>query len=372
MDLSFTEEQQALRELARKILEAEVTPGRLREAEAGPEWFDRALWSELGKAGLLGVCVPEEQGGSGGGVIEACILLEEVGRTVAPIPAWPTLVLGALPLAMFGSNDQRRDLLPGVAAGETVLTAALTQPREDDPAPAPVDAGREGSAWRLAGTVSMVPAAHLATRVLVPARTAAGEKGIFLVDPTADGVMLTRQETTTGEPRFEIGFDGVPVGEAAVLVEPRSDAAPVQRTLELATVGLCAIAVGLVERALELTAEYTTGREQFGRPLAAFQAVQQRAADAYIDVQAMRWTMWEAAWRLSEGLPAAEHVAVAKFWAAEGGQRVLASAQHLHGGIGVDVEYPLYRYTRWAKLVELTLGGSGPQLARLGAEMRDG
>ena len=370
MDLSFSEEQRALRDLVRKILEAEVTPGRLREVEAGPEWFDRALWSELGRAGLLGICVPEEHGGSGGGVLEACILLEEIGRTVAPIPAWPTLVLGALPVAQFGTDDQWRRLLPGVSAGDAVLTAALAEPREDDPAPVLVEAERDGSSWLLTGSVPMVPAAHVAARILVPARTAAGEAGIFLADPSADDVSTVRQETTTGEPRFELTLAGTSVDGSDLLVEPGADDAAVRWLVERATVGLCATAVGLAERALEMTAEYTTGREQFGRPLASFQAVQQRAADAYIDVQAMRWTMWEAAWRLSEGLPAAEHVAVAKFWAAEGGQRVLAAAQHLHGGIGVDVEYPLYRYTRWAKLTELTLGGAGRHLARLGTELR--
>ena len=370
MDLSFTEEQQSLRDLARKILETEVTPGRLREVEAGPEWFDRSLWSELGRSGLLGIGIPEELGGSGGGLLEACILLEEVGRTVAPIPAWPALVLGALPVATFGTDEQRRALLPAASSGETVLTAALAEPREDDPAPVLVEARSEASSWILDGTVPMVPAAHVAATILVPVRTPAGDTSIFLVDPNGGGVSLARQETTTGEPRFELTL--TETAPAGILVEPGRDDASVRWLVERGTVGLCAIAVGLAERALELTAEYTAGREQFGRPLASFQAVQQRAADAYIDVQAMRWTTWEAAWRLSEGLPAAQEVAVAKFWAAEGGQRVLAAAQHLHGGVGVDVEYPLYRYTRWSKLVELTLGGAHRQLARLGAELRGG
>ncbi|MGH2662306.1 MAG: acyl-CoA dehydrogenase family protein [Actinomycetota bacterium] len=369
MDLSFTEEQEALRDLARKILEAEVTPARLREVEAGPERFDRALWAELARAGLLGITVPQEHDGSGGGILEACLLLEEVGRTVAPVPVWPALVLGALPVVAFGTDEQRGRLLPGVARGDVILTSALAEPEEEDPAPVLVSASRDGSSWLLDGTVSMVPAAHVAAGVLVPARTAEGHTGIFLVDPGGSGVSLVRQEATGGEPRFELTLSGAD-GES--LAAPGTDPAAATWISERATVGLCALQVGLAERALHLTAEYTTGREQFGRPLASFQAVQQRAADSYIDVEAMRWTMWEAAWRLSEGLPAAEHVAVAKFWAAEAGQRVLAAAQHLHGGIGVDVEYPLYRYTRWSKLVELTLGGANRHLARLGAEMRKG
>lgn len=369
MDMSFTEEQVAIRELAGKILETEVTAARLRDAEADPAWFDRALWSELAKADLLGIGIPEEQGGSGGGIVEACVLLEQVGRAVAPVPVWPTLILGALPLARFGTEEQRREFLPGVLEGEVILTAALAEPEEDDAAPALLRAERDGGSWLLTGSHAMVPAAHLAARILVPAKTRGGEVGLFLVDPADDGVSATRQETTTGEPRFELTLDAA---GASVLVEPAPDAEAVRWVADVATVGLCAIQLGVAERALEITASYTSEREQFGRPLATFQAVQQRLGDAYIDVLAMRWTTWEAAWRLAQGLPAAEHVAVAKFWAAEGGQRVLASAQHLHGGIGVDVEYPLYRYTRWAKLGELTLGGAGRHLARLGAEIRGG
>ena len=372
MDMSFTEEQVAIRELAGKILETEVTGARLREVESGTEWFDRALWSELAKTDLLGIGIPEEHGGSGGGIVEVCVLLEEVGKAVAPVPVWSALVLGALPLARFGTEEQQRELLPGVVAGEVILTAALAEPEEDDAAPVLFRAERDGNSWLLTGSHAMVPAVHLASRILVPATTRGDEVGLFLVDPAAEGASATRQETTTDEPRFELTLDAARVSDASVLVAPTANTEAVRWVTDVATVGLCAIQLGVAQRSLEITASYTSEREQFGRPLGTFQAVQQRLADAYIDVQALRWTTWEAAWRLAQGLPVAEHVAVAKFWAAEGGQRVLASAQHLHGGIGVDVEYPLYRYTRWAKLGELTLGGAGRHLARLGAEIRVG
>jgi alkylation response protein AidB-like acyl-CoA dehydrogenase len=131
-------------------------------------------------------------------------------------------------------------------------------------------------------------------------------------------------------------------------------------------VALCALGVGVAERALELTAAYTSERKQFDKPLGSFQAVQQRAADAYVDVEAMRVTMWQAAWRISEGLEAEREVRIAKFWAAEGGQRVVSSAQHLHGGMGADIDYPLHRYTLWSKWIELAFGGATPTLARMG------
>jgi 3-oxocholest-4-en-26-oyl-CoA dehydrogenase beta subunit len=369
MDLAFTEEQEAVRELARDILHGHATQDRLKEVEAGPDRVDRALWAELARANLLGAGIPEDRGGIGGGVIELCLLLEQAGATVAPVPLWETLALGALPLACFGSTDSHRTLLAKVIAGDAFMTAGLAEPDSDDPRHPATIATWEGDAWRLQGTKTSVPAAHIADRVLVPATANGGGVGLFLLDPRAGGVDAERQIVTSGEIAMMLVLDGAAVPEDDVLVEPGSDPDAIAWLHDRALAGLCALQVGLAERALRLTADYLSGREQFGRPLAKFQAVQQRAADCYIDVEAMRWTLWEAAWRLDEGLPASQEVAVAKFWAAEGGHRVLAAAQHLHGGVGVDVEYPLHRYTLRAKQVELTLGGANRQLARLGAAM---
>jgi 3-oxocholest-4-en-26-oyl-CoA dehydrogenase beta subunit len=368
MDLAFDEHQKALAELARDIFAGHVTTDRLKEVEAGPERFDRALWDELARANLLGVGISEEHGGIGGGIIEACFLLEQAAATVAPVPLWPTLVLGALPVARFGSADVRSSILPLVASGRAILTAALTEPGADDPADPRTQASWEGDAWRLEGVKTAVPAAHLAHRVLVPARTSEGV-GVFLLDPRAGGVDAQAQRATNDDILTFMELDGAAVPEAEVLVEPGTDAGALPWMIDVALTGICAMQVGLSEHALKLTAEYLSTREQFGRPLAKFQAVQQRAADCYIDVEAMRWTTWQAAWRISESLPAGEEVEIAKFWSCEGGHRVHAAAQHLHGGIGVDVEYPLLRYTLASKQLEMTLGGATRHLARLGERM---
>ncbi len=369
MDLAFTEEQEAVRGLAREIFSGHVTGDRLKEVEAGPERVDRALWAELARANLLGAGIPENKGGIGGGLIELCLLLEQAGASVAPVPLWETLVLGAQPLARFGSTAQRTTLLARVIGGDAFMTAALAEPNADDPRRPTTSAVWEGDAWRLQGRKTSVPAAHLADRVVVPAVANGGGPGLFLLDPGAGGVDAHPQRVTSGELAALLELDGAAVPEDDVLVEPGSEPEAIAWLHDRALVGLCALQVGLAERALAITAEYLSGREQFGRPLAKFQAVQQRVADCYIDVEAMRWTLWEAAWHLDEGLPASQEVAVAKFWAAEGGHRVLAACQHLHGGIGVDVEYPLHRYTLRGKQVELTLGGANLQLARLGAAM---
>jgi acyl-CoA dehydrogenase len=366
MDFSFNEEQEDLKGLVTQIFERELTHERLKEVEAGDENFDRELWAKLAEAGVLGIALPEDVGGGGYGFLEAAIVLEQVGRTVAPVPFLEAVVLGALPIAQFGTAEQRKALLPGVASGETVLTAALVEPANQDPLAPTTTARRDGDAWVLEGEKTCVPAGMVATRVLVPARSADGIV-LAIVDPGAAGVTRERQNTTSGHPEAKLTLSGVRVEGADVIGSSQQGAAILAWTVERATAALCAIAIGVCEEALKMTAEYTKTREQFDRPIATFQAVGQRAADAYIDTEAVRLTAWQAIWRLSEGLPATAEVAVAKFWAADGGQRVVHAAQHLHGGMGVDRDYPLHRYFLWAKHLELTLGGATAQLLRLGS-----
>jgi alkylation response protein AidB-like acyl-CoA dehydrogenase len=193
--------------------------------------------------------------------------------------------------------------------------------------------------------------------------------GLFLVDPSARGVSLERQQTTNREANFQLELDAVAVPAADVLGDPGGGAEALRWLVERASVAYCAVQLGVSERALRMTADYTRERVQFDRPIGSFQAVHMRAGDAYIDVEGMRLTYWEAAWRLSEDLPATEQVEVAKFWAADGGQKVGYATQHLHGGIGIDVDYPLHRYYLWAKQIELSLGSAPVQLARIGERM---
>lgn len=345
MDFSLSEEQQALADLAGQILAEQLPPERLSEIEEGDDWFAADCWQKLASAGVLGVAVPEEHGGLGFGLVELALVLEQVGRTVAPVPLLPSAGYGGLAVAAFGSDEQRHALLPGLADGSVILTAAL------GPASESVVASGEG---RLTGTVEVVPAAHLAYRVLVPA---AGQ--LYLVDP-AD-VEMERQEATSLEPQWRLTLDGV----AGELLGAGGEEA-LEWLVPRAVVLHCAVQAGVCAAALRLTADYVSEREQFGVPIGTFQAVGQRAADAYIDTEAVRLTMLQAAWRLAEDLPAAQAVAVAKFWAAEGAQRVVHAAQHLHGGIGVDTDYPVHRYFRWAKVHELTLGGAAQHLLALG------
>lgn len=364
MDFARSEEQEELAALAGRILTDLVTVDRLRAAE-GPDGdrFDRELWAALADAGLLGVALPETVGGAGLGIVEQCLVLEQVGRTVAPVPVLAHCVLGALPIATFGPDDLVARWVRPAVTGEVVLTGALVEPAHRTPERPTTTAVADGDGWRLTGVKTCVPAGTVADAVVVPATLAEGGAALFLVEAGADGLAVEPQRVTNGDLQARLALDATP----AVLVT--DDPAAVGWLVERATVGACAQAAGVAGRALELTAAHAKERVQFGRPIATFQAVGQRAADGYIDVQAVDLVLWQAAWRLAEGLPAATEVQVAAYWAAEAAHRVAHTAVHIHGGTGVDVDHPVHRYLVAARELELTLGGATEQLLRIGAGM---
>jgi alkylation response protein AidB-like acyl-CoA dehydrogenase len=370
MDFTFTEEQETIAKVARQLFEHRATPERLTELEAGDVRYDAALWSELASSDLLGIALPEKAGGSGHGFVELALLLTEVGWSVAPVPVYATLLLGADTIARHGDEAQQQRYLPGVVDGSRLLTAGLAEPGRSDVTTPLTIARRDGNGWRIDGSKELVPSAQVAHTMLVAATTDDGDPGVFILDMSAPGVDIRAVTTTNGEPHADVVLDGAVVfGEDRL---PGNGAQVIASLYARALVGLCAIQLGVTERALRIAAKYTTEREQFGRPIGSFQAVQQRMADAFIDVEAIRWTMWQAAWLLGEDRAAPREAGIAKFWAAEAGARVAATAQQVHGGIGIDTTYPLFRYFLWAKHNELTLGPASAQLARLGATYAEG
>jgi alkylation response protein AidB-like acyl-CoA dehydrogenase len=368
MDFDFREDEQQAADLARAILPDHATNERLKALAVSGAPYDVDLWAALARAGLLGTAVPERFGGTDLGFLAVCLLLREVGRTVAPIPVFPSLVLGALPLVQFGSDAQKQAWLPSIAAGERIVTAALVEPASSDSGTPSTRADAHGSGVRLTGLKTMVPYADQASHVLVPARFENGTIGLFFVAPHADGVRLTSQRTPDGQPHAQLELDGVRVGDEARLAPDGEGGDVLRWVVERAIAARCMTQLGVIERALEMTAEYGRMRIQFDRPLASLQAYQ-RAADAYVNVEAVRLSAFEAAWRLSNGLPAEGHVAVAKFWAAEGGQSAAYACQHLHGGIGLDVDYPLHRHFVWAIQIEHEFGSAKHHLAALGRDI---
>jgi acyl-CoA dehydrogenase len=384
MEFTFSEEQEAVRQAAEGLFTGLVTPDRVKAVEATDDRVDRELWAELAKADLLGIAIPEADGGGGFGLVELCIVLEAQGRTVAPVPLWATLVLGALPVAEFGTEALRAGLLAGVAAGDVLLTAALADVANDLATGGPgrpsvsADPTGDGGSYRLSGTAMAVPYAHVADRVLVPAATPDGGVVVAVVDPSATGARLERATTTNREVHPHLHLDGVEVSTGDLLAggDASRGSEVVLWILNRAWTGLCALQVGVAEAAVAVTADYLNTREQFGKPLSTFQGTMLRAADAAIDTEAMRVTLWQAAWRLDAGLDADRAVTVASWFAKESGQRVVHATQHLHGGMGADVDYPIHRYFLWGKEIELLLGAPSAQLSRLGrqvvADLRDG
>ena len=374
MDFSFSEEQEAVRELATRIFTDLATHERLREIELEADGlndrFDRKLWAELASAGLLGIALPEDVGGAGLGFIEVALVVEAAGRTAAYVPVIETLATGSLAIAEFGTDAQRAAWLPGVVDGSTVVTTALVEPGGSlripsvtaTPAPG-------GDGWRLIGVAPYVPSGLVADLALVPAAVDGGGAAVFVVDLSLAGISRERQEANTGRPEAVLTLADVALGADALLGPVSAGPDIIDWLILRATAAVAVAQAGVASAAVALVSEYTKSREQFDKPIATFQAVGQRAADAYVDAEAIRLTAWQAAWRIDQGLPADDDVAVAKFWAADGGQRVVHAAVHLHGGVGVDRDYPLHRHFLLTKQLELTLGGATDQLLRIGATL---
>ncbi|CAB4863446.1 unannotated protein [freshwater metagenome] len=366
MNFDLSDEQNVVSDLAKQIFEGHAPVERVKHVERAGDGFDRELWHELANANLLGLCLPEDVGGSGFGLVELCMLLEQQGRRVAPVPVWATLALGALPIAEFGTPAQRTEWLPGVCAGNVVLSAALNERGADDALRPTVTALRSEHGWHLQGVKPTVPSAQFAARVLVPARQDDGRIGVFLVNPADAGVQVQPVKATNHQPHAHLVIDTVVSADDRLGGESGDGEEQLHFMLERALVGLCALQLGVCSAAIEQTAAYTSGRAQFGKPLSTFQAVGHQAADAFILTEPMRVTMLQAAWRLVHGLPSRQEVLIAKYWASEAGQKVVHLCQHLHGGMGSDIDYPIHRYFLWGVQNETTLGAGSTQLARLG------
>ena len=349
MDFTLSAEQDDLRELTNKILSERVTNDSQKAAAASEHGLDLGLWRTLADSGIAGINLPESAGGGGLGLIEAAVVLEEVGRATAPVPAFAVFVAGAA-LGRFDGAAH----LDGVAAGERIVTIALQESGGDVHEPSTSVSG-----GRISGEKVCVPAGSIAAAFVVSATD-----GLYVVDAAADGVTVERQETTSGVAEARVTLVNAPAAKL-------SDADGLAWLLDVATAAECIVMSGVCQRALALTAEYTKQRIQFDRQIATFQAVSQRAGDSYINNEAVKLTAWQAIWRLSEGKPAAEQVASAKYWASDGGSQVLYAAQHLHGGVGVDRDYPLHRCFLWGKQLELSLGSTMPSLVRLGRLIAD-
>lgn len=375
MDFAPSEEQEMLKKSARDFLSVECPKKVVRELEAGDLGYSPELWKKMASLGWMGLALPEEYGGAGLSLLDMAVLFEEFGRAAMTEPMFSTVVLGALPILQWGTEEQKKAFLPKVATGELFLTLALAEPRvNEEPIFVTTRAMTKDDGFLIHGTKLFVPYAHIADYMLVVARTkgvAGDKKGItvLIVDRKAQGINITPLVTVAADKQFEVRFDKVFVPSKNILGSLHNGLPLVRETLKKATAIQCAEMVGMAQQEMEITAEHTKNRVQFERPIGTFQAVQHRLADMFIDVNGVRWTTYQAVWRLSEGLPADREVAIAKAFANIACQRVAFSAQQLHGGLGVDKDYDLHFYFRRAKAFALTLGSTPFHLKTLEAEI---
>ncbi|MGN6474205.1 MAG: acyl-CoA dehydrogenase family protein [Mycobacteriales bacterium] len=340
---TLTELQKELAELATSAFGRNGSVEQITMAEERADGFDRELWSDLAAAGLLGVAIPDEYDGLGFGATEVGLVCEQLGAHVTPVPLVATLTAAQL-LTEWGTDEQRKSWLPGIAAGEVVAAIAAPQ--------SVVDARFVDGT--LSGRIVGVAWAHAADLMLVPV----GET-IVALDPSSDGATSHRGITTSREVALDLELTNV---AAELIGEPGA----AEWLRERWFAALASTAAGVADGAVRLTASYTSEREQFGKPLSTFQSVALKAADAYLDATAIRAAARQAAWKLDIGEDARLEVLTAAWWAAEAGQHAVHITQHLHGGMGADITYPVHRYFLWGKQIELLLGGASSLLAELG------
>lgn len=362
MDFTTTEAAEDLGGLVRTITESVCTPERQRQLDGLDERFDNELWDKLRDADILSTTAPESLGGGGFGVLEQVAVLVALGRQLAAVPYLESAVVAAGALAEFGSDELQKAWATPAINGEKNVAVAL----DGDMGDGPVQATANGDAYRLTGARTQVWYGPVADAFLVPAETDSGTK-VFLVAKSDSGVSVTSLDTTGHGSVGHLELQGVELGADRVI--GGDDVVSWLRTH--ITLGRSAFQLGVVERALELTAEYAREREQFDRPIGSFQAVSSRLADGYIDIKGLRLTLTQAAWRLSENVPAEVDVNTAAFWAAEAGHRVAHTTVHVHGGVGIDTDHPVHRYFLAAKQTEFAVGGATGALLQIGRELAD-
>lgn len=362
MDFTTTEAANDLGGLAKSIVDSLVTPDRQRELDKLDERVDRDLWAKLIDADVLSTTAPESLGGGGFGALEECAVLVALGRQIAAVPYLESIVLGAGALAKFASTALQEEWAAPAVTGAKILTVAFA----GEMGQGPVQAQSTGEGFRLTGSRALVDYGPVADAFLVPAESDSGTS-VFLVAAGDPGVSVSSLDTTGHGSVGHLDLQAVDV-DASRLV---GDGEVLAWLTTRAMLGRSAFQLGVLERALELTAEYAREREQFDRPIGSFQAVGQRLADAYIDVKGLRLTVTQAAWRVSEDLACDLEVGTAAFWAAEAGHRVAHTTVHVHGGVGIDVDHPVHRYFLAAKQTEFAVGGATGQLLRIGRELAE-
>jgi len=359
MNLALSEEQEMLKTMARDFLADKLPKATVKEIEESEEGYSAELWKEMAGLGWMGLAFPEKYGGSDMSFLDLAMLLEEMGRACLPGPYFSTVVLSGFTILDIGTDEQKAEYLPKISSGEAIFTLALTEPSASyEESGIETKAAAEGDGYAISGTKLFVPDANVADYMLVAAKTGKGIT-LFIVDAKSPGISTNVLKSIANDKLCEVVFDKVKVAKDNVLGELNQGWKEIERIIQRAAVGKCCEMTGCIQQALDMTVEYAKDRKQYGRPIGSFQVIQHYCADMVTDVDGTRLSTYQAAWMLSEGLPCTQEVAIAKAWAGEACQRVMALAHQIHGAIGVTIDHDLQYYTRRSKAAEVSFGDAG-------------
>ena len=362
MDLSFSEQQEMLKKMARDFLTDRCPPKYVRQMETDDKGYSPELWREMAELGFMGLIFPEKYGGGGMDFMDMVVLLEEMGRACLPGPFFSSAIACGLLILNAGSEDQKQELLPKIASGEIILSLALNEPEVDcDKDHINVAAIPDKDAYIISGTKLFVPYVHVADYLLCVAKIKGGsdkkpQVNIFLVDAKSPGISTTLLKTIASDKQYEVIFSNVSVPTSNLLGKSDQDWAEVDRALQFAAVAKCAEMVGGAQRVLEMTVDYAKDRMQFGHHIGSFQAIQHHCANMLMDAHTSRWITYQAACKLAEGKPCTKEVSTAKAWVNQSYMRICMLAHQVHGAIGYTEDHDLQLYTKRAKAAEVAFG----------------
>lgn len=362
MDIRFTEEQELIRQSARRFLKDKCPKSLVREMALDEKGYTEELWYGMADLGFMGLIIPEEYGGTGGSFLDLVLLLEEMGRACLPGPFFSTVVLGGLTILEAGSDQQKHELLSKITTGDIIVTLALTESKSDyDPSSIAVTAKAEGDSYIIDGTKLFVSDAHVAQYILCIARTKnrgdpEGGITLFIIDGKAQGISCTLLNTIAGDKQCEVVFNKVKVPKEHILGEVDQGWVHIKKILQKAAVAKCAEMVGGAQQILEMTVSYAKRREQFGKPIGSFQAIQHHCANMLIDLDGCRWVTYKTAWKIDEGMSYDNQVAIAKAWCNEAYRRIVALGHQVLGGVGYCEDHDMPLYFRRAKMAEVAFG----------------
>lgn len=365
MNFAWSEEQRDIRELARRILKDLVNDDVVTQAQRDGQPYLQDAWKALSEAELMSLSLSEEAGGGGMGELELSILLREIGRVGAPLPIMSTLILAALPLDQYGNAEQKKSAIRALAPTPEIVGAWSEIGRRDVFDPATTLSKNSDGSYTLNGVKTHVEAAQDAKEFVVTAQL--DGKPVILLANNGEGVTVTPQQATNLTIVYEVRFQDVRVQEAQIVVQGDAAQEALDWLVDRVLMAQSSLMLGLAETTLDLTATHAVDRVQFGQPIATFQAVGQRCADAYIDLQSLELAVWRVAWLQANGHPSHDAAQKAKFVAAQTSHRIGATATHIHGGIGFDRDYPLYRFFLGLKILEFSFGNAKEQLQQIGA-----